>query len=74
MKKSTLLKLSPALLLLSLLAGTANVALADEKASETTSDSDKAADTAEKSEAVSDAKGDATDGEKKKAAKEPDCD
>ncbi len=73
MKKSTLLKISPIMLLLSLLAGTANIAFADEKAAETATESDKAADTSEKSEAAADAKGDAA-GSEKKDAKEPDCD
>ncbi len=69
MKKSTLLKLSPIMLLLSLLAGSANIAFADEKAAETTADIEKAA-----GEAASDAKEGAADGDKKKDAKEPDCD
>ncbi len=70
MKKSTLLKLSPIMLLLSLLAGSANIAFADEKAAETTADIEKAA-----GEAASDAKDDAADGDKKKDGKEePDCD
>ncbi|MEE9304347.1 MAG: hypothetical protein V3U84_11260 [Thiotrichaceae bacterium] len=67
MKKNTLLKLSPIMLLLSLLAGSANVAFADEKAAEVATEAEKPADNKG---------GDSKDDKKKdgkKGDKEPDC-